>query len=121
MDVRLRILSDLETSLRAAQRALLERNLVQIEQLTNEQRTLRNALGAHLAENKIEPDLSPVFAGAAARVLQLGRVQAALLSRARQSLRTLSHVMAGTQVDYGPPAGFTQVAERQAAPLCGKG
>ena len=120
--IRRRMLEQLEASLRLSQQALLARDLARIEQLSVEQTVLCHALGSVRASagcRTVATDSRTL--AAAARVLELGRVQAELLCRAQQSLRMLSHVLAGAQADYGPPAGLRQVAAGRALPSRGKG
>jgi hypothetical protein len=108
------LLADLENSLRSSQAALLSRDVVRIEQLASEQAELRHALSAFFdAPDRRIYEWEVTFSGARgdavratqARVLRIGRVQAALLRRAQQSLGTISRLLAGPQAGYGPPAG----------------
>ncbi|HEY1271179.1 MAG TPA: hypothetical protein VGF08_04315 [Terriglobales bacterium] len=105
----LEVLLDLEASLRASQEALLARDLGKIEQLTREQMDLQRALGAMVEEPGLKQVLQAIARGHVLwathrRVLQLSRVQCALLRRAQQSLRTLSCWLAGTNSQYGTAA-----------------
>lgn len=60
------------------------------------------------AQNRPAPELDPACAAglraAEWRVLYLGRVQAALLTRAQRSLRIVSHRLAGPAASYAAPA-----------------
>jgi hypothetical protein len=118
---RLALLSDLETSLATSQEALLNRDLVRLEELTRAQSVLRQRLSVlwaaqdgsrtkiSLADNRLASELR----SAATRVLHLGRIQLALLDRAQRSLRVLSHLIAGPQASYGPFAGAEEIAVRR--------
>jgi hypothetical protein len=125
----LALLQELEASLEQSQRALLKRDLAGIEQGTREQIGLQQALAAlwasaapavpavpedqRAADPAIsfgplsfglrESNLAPTVLAAQRRVLHLGRVQAAVLSRARQSLKMIFYLAAGPQTTYGPP------------------
>jgi hypothetical protein len=131
-------LQELEASLAASQQALLTRNLEamesEIERQQRLQRTLAILWGVNdrrdsAATNQLEAanqfELNenvprPAFAlpkelqrdaqlrVAIANVLHLGRVQAALLVRARQSLRMIGHLAAGAQANYQAPASLGQ-------------
>ena len=129
---RLAIVTELETSLRASQQALLTRDLDGIEQGMREQKRLERAFAILQPEPisnshdrtllpaaaSCDPKLAGELRAAATRVLHLGRVQAALLRRARQSLTVLSNLLAGPEAGYGPPQrGWTQPT----APLPGSG
>jgi hypothetical protein len=114
---RLAIVTELETSLRASQQALLTRDLDGIEQGMREQKRLERAFAILQPEPisnshdrtllpaaaSCDPKLAGELRAAATRVLHLGRVQAALLRRARQSLTVLSNLLAGPEAGYGPP------------------
>jgi len=95
------ILEHLETSLRASQRALLVRDLAELERLTVEQVALRQALAKTVARRSPGSDsLATHLSDQARRVLQLGRVQVVLLGRAQQSLRAIANLLAGTHAGY---------------------
>ena len=105
------LLTELEASLQASQRALLAHDLASLEHRTGEQIRLRRALeifgtpdGAPLAES----DLPHELRAAQKRVLHLGRVQLALLGRAQRWLRTLSHLMAGPGASYSASLGLRE-------------
>jgi hypothetical protein len=114
------LLLQLEASLQASQIALLARDLARIEQGTRDQIRLLQELeilsapGRGLEEgspgkrNSCAPSsdgpLTAELRAAQLRVLHLGRVQTALLVRGERSLRILSHLVAGAQSNYGPPA-----------------
>lgn len=121
----LALLADLENSLRSSQAALLSRDVVQIEQLASEQAELRHALSAFLhppdariygREITFSGARADAVRAAQARVLRLGRVQAALLRRAQQSLRAISHLLAGPLSGYGPPSGGQGIVVRRQEP-----
>jgi len=112
------ILGELESSLLIGQKALLARDLAGVEQATREQIRLRRALEVLWARDVLHPRNSdptsrsepgcesPLATGLRAaqlRVLHLGRVQAALLARARRSLRMISNLLAGPEAIYGLP------------------
>ncbi|MGA1985060.1 MAG: hypothetical protein ABSG72_02235 [Candidatus Sulfotelmatobacter sp.] len=116
------LLGELESSLEASQHALLARDLAGIERHTGEQVRLRRALEILWSQNSLEgSDRVPIhpmlsvragaaeFGAAELRVLQLGRVQAALLRRAQRWSRMLSHVLAGPGAGYAAPAGDSTV------------
>jgi hypothetical protein len=125
------LLDELERSLAASQRALLSRDLEGLEQATCKQIALRRSLqilspktlvsrtprsqilvsqtaGPELrAQDRPALELGSAFAeglrAAEWRVLYLGRVQAALLTRAQRSLRIVSHRLAGSAASYAAP------------------
>jgi hypothetical protein len=116
---RLALLRELESSLQSSQKALLARELAAIERGTDEQRRLLEALndlvratgcihsqqavGIELAQVLHSPELAALRA-AETRILHLGRVQLALLARARRFLNALSHFAHGPSASYIPPA-----------------
>src|SRR5580658_1042792 len=108
------LLDELEASLQAGQRALLSHDVTGLEQQTAEQVRLRGSLQALWSQAKLSSlpasDSKPFDRAwgaelglAQMRVLQLGRVQAALLARAQRSLRMLSHLLAGPGAGYAHP------------------
>jgi len=115
----LTLLEHLEVSLQITQKALLARDLSALEQGTTEQMRLCRALEilprrtAVPAQNgdplqgalelRPEAELSAALQAAQARVLHLGRVQAALLVRAQRSLHMIANLLAGPQASYTPP------------------
>jgi flagellar biosynthesis/type III secretory pathway chaperone len=112
------LLARLEISLHQSQHAVLSRDLAQLQKATGEQAELLRNLDAIERQRKSwnnESTRSAVV-DAAERVLHLGRVQAALLRRARQSLQTASHAMAGRQAGYIPLAGSGAIALLPAPP-----
>lgn len=80
------------------------------------------ALGPGGAPGNHAPPLDPALAAgllaAQWRVLYLGRVQAALLTRAQRSLRMLSNLLAGPEASYAAPryAGPDYAGPGYAAP-----
>jgi hypothetical protein len=111
---RVAALGELEASLQASQAALLARDVAVIEQSTNEQVRLQQALEGLWSRDGIGvPESDPALGGelrsAQRRVLHLVRTQAALLRRAQCWLRTLSNMLAGPEAIYLPlschPAG----------------
>jgi hypothetical protein len=118
----LALLRQLEDSLNASREALLARDLSRLEQGTDEQIRLRRALGILLAGKNVgknvgknsdegadappslcDPLLAENLREAQLRVLQHGRVQAALLRRAQRWLRVLSNLLAGPEAGYLDP------------------
>lgn len=101
---------------RALESALLGRNLESLEQANAElvrcQAELRN-IGYENSRRTDSPDDAAGLSSeeleqlreAQMRILQLGRVQAALLARAQGSLAMLANILGGSEVIYGPPAG----------------
>jgi len=110
------LLADLESSLRASQRALLARDLALLERLTDEQFHLQQRLallpvtrsGSCLDESPataVDTSMNSAVIAAHRRLLHLGRVHGALLDRAQQRLRTLARFLADPQAPYGPAPG----------------
>ena len=97
----LELLGELAASLQSSQNALLSRDLAAIERGTREQKQLQQALWEAQAEARAKDQ--PKYA-AEFRVLQLARVQLALLARAQRNLHALSHLLAGPGASYRPPA-----------------
>ena len=117
------LLCELEASLRLSQRALLQRDLPGLEQATREQIRLRCALGilwewdatackpAARFDGRTQPKLSPAesaraesapdLRAAQQRVLQLGRIQAALLAGQQRWFTMLANLVAGPDSGYG--------------------
>lgn len=126
------LLAELEHSLAAGQRALLSRDLEGLERATCEQTGLSRSLqilwsqpaaesatGAQLnGATEIDPALAASLRAVQWRVLYLGRVQAALLTRAQRSLRILSHRLAGPGASYVAPgfspSGYARSASNRA-------
>jgi len=104
------LLAEMERSLEASRQALLSRDVAGMELATTEQIRLRRSLeilwspvGTHGCHAQpADPDLAGLRA-AEWRVLYLGRVQAALLTRAQRSLRIVSNRLAGPEASYSPP------------------
>lgn len=100
--VRQALLSDLESSLRLSQQAILARDLEKLEGATEKQAQLHRRL--HMLPALEEESASSGVVEAHRRVLALGRVQGALLMRAEQRLRMLANLIAGSQAEYRPAA-----------------
>ncbi len=121
----LALLAELERSLLAGQQALLSRDVVRVEQATHDQIRGQRALAILWSREAAGPEASDPGAPATAppyrlpncdvavaaalrsaqmRVLALGRVQAALVSRAQRWGRTVSNLLAGPEASYVPPA-----------------
>ncbi|MGP0020483.1 MAG: hypothetical protein ACLPHP_18085 [Candidatus Sulfotelmatobacter sp.] len=106
------LLAELQGSLEASQRALLSHDLVGLERATSEQIGLQRSLQALRSQNgapgtdatPLDPALAAGLRAAQWRVLYLGRVQAALLTRAQRSLRMLSNLLAGPGANYAAPS-----------------
>ena len=120
------LLGELEASLEASQRALLSRDVACLEELTGEQIRLRHSLeivwSRDAAPGREARSQDPAAAGglraAQLRVLHLGRVQAALLTRAERWLTMVSNLLAGPTASYAPLAG-TRPARQIARPWPG--
>jgi len=116
----LTLLSELESSLAAGQRALLARDRLPFERLTEQQESLQQALAALVHSSDCRGSGEPVsdspatsqLLACAARVLHLGRVQLALLRRAQRSLQMISRLAAGPQATYGP-SGSSAIPARE--------
>jgi len=117
------LLAELECSLEAGQRALLSRDLGGLERATSEQIGLHRSLQALGSQNgapqndaaPLDPALAAGLRAAQWRVLYLGRVQAALLTRAQRSLRMLSNLLAGPGASYAAPSYAGPVSTRPEA------
>ena len=109
------LLGELEASLQASQSALLAHDVARLEECTCEQIGLQRSLeilweaahppGSDAAQHDLaqyDLRLSAELRAAQIRVLRLGRVQAALLSRAQRWLRMVSNLLAGPEVSYAP-------------------
>jgi len=109
----LNLLRQLEASLQASQRALLSGDLEALQEKTCEQLRLQGALQACWSQNGAGArESNPMLAefaiasdlrAAQMRVLDLGRVQAAILSRANRWLTTVSNLLAGAAAGYSSP------------------
>lgn len=106
----LALLTQLQTSLEASQRALLFGDLQALEAATLEQKRLEQALRQELTlpddfvqrpESLTEIRLPGAVIAALARVLHLGRVQSALLRRAQRSLGMIGRLLVGPEAEYG--------------------
>jgi len=109
---RVSVLRELEASLQASQRALLNRDVSELEQHTSEQVRLQKTLtslwscDAHsMASDPAcsDVELAVEVRAALIRVQHLSRIQAALVARAQQSLRIIENLLAGPQANYAPP------------------
>lgn len=105
------LLADLAASLEAGQQDLMARDVARVEQHTLEQIGLHRALAilwspAPPARGcmKFDFGLDSELCAGAIRVLQLGRVQAAMLKRQQRRLRMISSLAAGSGATYSPPA-----------------
>lgn len=103
------LLSDLELSLRASQRALLGRDLAMLERLSAEQSSITHNLSQlwrkqtrAAADETMHIPLSPTLREIGQRVLHLGRVHQALLARCQRSLRVAANLAAGMCATYSP-------------------
>jgi len=99
------LLSRLEQSLQAGQRALVVRDVERLEKETGIQASLSKNLAESLrvfgaGEGKLREPCS--------RVLHLCRMQLGLLRRAQRSLRVLANLMAGPESNYVGVAGVGQ-------------
>ncbi len=99
-------LRELESSILASNQALLARDLPGIERLNYEQAGLLQSLDVFLSASPQtrNPELAAALNAAAKRVLQLTRIQQALLARAQRWLIILTNLSAGTGASYRPPS-----------------
>jgi len=95
------VLLELEAGLHSSQKALLARDMAGVEQGTREQIRLRRAL--EILAPWEAARTSSELRTTAMRILHLGRVQAALLDRARRWSRMISNLLAGPEASYGRP------------------
>ena len=114
----LALMLELEASLRGSKNSLLALDLPRIEQGTVEQIALIERLNGVLsptfpAAQSCEPTgtagsfastraLENEFQGRCRRIMELVRLQAALLTRAQTKLRVLANTLAGPASAYGP-------------------
>ena len=100
---RLAVMSELEASLLASQKAVLSLDLDGIEGETRAQIALVAKLAALSPREALTPAnvVYQQLRQCERRTLQAGRVQAALLARLRSKLRVLANVLAGPGVNYG--------------------
>lgn len=96
------LISQLEQSLEAGQRALLLRDIEKFEEQTAIQTSLSKVLAESLRDWPIGEDK---IGAACSRAMYLCRVQLGLLGRAQRSLRVLSNLLAGADGTYLPTAG----------------
>jgi hypothetical protein len=114
MRTSLALLTQMETSLKTSQQALMARDLDGIEQGIRKQTDLQNALALLWSGDGHPREATPALTrgptredtrelrAAAARVLHVGRVQVLLLRRAQRSLTTVANLLAGPQASYDP-------------------
>jgi hypothetical protein len=96
----IRLLGELEASLRTAQQALLSHDLAGLQLATEEQSKLRCSLADLWCRQTPGAAWEPALVSAQARVLHLARVQAALLARAQRRVRMLANLRAGSDAPY---------------------
>jgi hypothetical protein len=121
LSAQLALITQIENGLHATQNALLSRNVEDLERATQELRRLQGQL-KQLVDGGCERGSSSILEGgvfplspttdirqlarevriAQARALHLGRVQIALLERAKRSLTVISYLIAGRAASYGP-------------------
>ena len=114
---RLALMNALEASLHRSRKALLALDLAGVERGTIEQTGLIRECGEILwsevpidlsaGTNKLEGQqkelLKKELGLCQQRILEAGRLQAALLARAQSKLRVLANMLAGPSVIYSPP------------------
>jgi hypothetical protein len=100
------LLAQMEASLKASQQALMSRDLTAIEQGIREQTDLQKAFARLLATEghprEVPGEITRELRTAAARILELGRVQVLLLRRGQRSLKMMASLLAGPASNYGP-------------------
>jgi hypothetical protein len=103
----LALLTDIENGLRSMQSALRSRNIEGLRQATSriarchaELKMVLRFAGSGPARNSTS---GARMREAQWRVLQLGRVQAALLARAQRSLTAVTNALTGGEASYRPP------------------
>lgn len=102
------LLMSLESSIRAAQAALLSHDFQKLDHLTQAQQQI-----ARILQSMAHPQIAKLRCSVpiAERVLQLGRVQLALLGRGQGYLRLVSNLLAGAASDYSTVAHREQISE----------
>jgi hypothetical protein len=124
--VRLAVIAALEASLQRSRKALLAMDLDGIEGGTREQIGFaRDLAAAHRAltppaggPGKNTLAILPAYTAALleelsrgeSRLREAGRLQAALLARARYKLRVLANMLAGASVTYGPELALNRAS-----------
>jgi hypothetical protein len=112
IEYRMPLLQKLEASLAASHRALVALDLAAIERGTADQRMLCHTIGLEMrraiasaedADAMENSKLSQEWKSRAWKVLRAGRLQAALLERARRKLRVMANMLAGSQRNYAAP------------------
>jgi hypothetical protein len=111
----LSLLSELESSLRSSHRALLARDVSQLEVLTQQQSELQRAISNLQTDCNLGPSEEVRFAQL--RILHLARIQRGLLTRLHRGLTTLAHLLAGTHADYSFPATHTGISLHPTSPV----
>ena len=99
---RLAVLHELEASLKATQKALLTCDVAELDEATREQVQLHQSLATFADSVSYASEADPELRLAEKRVLGLGRLQIALLTRARRSLKITANLVARTQGNYAP-------------------
>ena len=99
----LSLLSRLEATLEASQKALLARDLAGLQLLIREQHFLVRAFFEFSSHTAIPASSKAEVCTAAMRVLALGRTQRSLLDRMQRFLRALGHLVAGPTATYSQP------------------
>jgi hypothetical protein len=109
----LQLLAELEGSLQVGQKALLNGDLAVMERSTCEQARLQHGLADLVMRDSVNRGAKSVH-DAQARVLHLGRVQAALLVRAQLRLRIIANLLAGAEGNDRSPVYAEAAAVRVA-------
>ena len=112
---RVALLEEINASLLETQEALLQRDLSMLEQQSIRQIFLQQQL-SRFAATPVGDKGTPAseVLEAHARVLQLGRVQLALLRRALLSLQITSNLVQGLHSGYGPRGAAAEIATPRA-------
>lgn len=97
------LLAELEMSMRSSQRMLLQREIEQLETATDRQAALIRKISAFVARSGNSAEFVRMHLASAQRVLQLGRVQLALLNRMQQFLDVGRNRAAGSAATYDDP------------------
>jgi hypothetical protein len=103
------VLEELETSLEAAQKAMLSGDLAGLEQATGQQLVLQPTL-QELVRDQPALSADSGLVSSFRRLQHLARVHLALLGRAQQAQRILANRRAGLQSSYAP-TGTTAVCQ----------
>lgn len=114
------LLADLETSMRSSQQKLLRGEIEQFEKETDRQATLIRKISACVPPDGNHAAFVRVHLGSAQTVLQLGRVQLALLDRMQQFLKIDRNRAANSAATYDVHLRNAQsVAGRSFSPVEG--